>query len=220
MIQQKFRKDYPGEFIVLQVRYVDGKKQEIREWVENPIQNDHMKRAAVIGTNLDRHFFDYSKLERHRGGLLASKKLQTYVTGQMWREIKADFLVETDRSLLEEFIKEKYTSTRVCYTTATNCIRYPGEFYLVPFNPKIDVMALPLYLAAFDGHEEIFVMGYTKITESGTKAWRTNVDQVIRAYPGVKFYFVGPETNTPEMWRHNKNVSCMTYRDFITYCDV
>lgn len=221
MIQHKLRSEYPGEFIVLQTRYVDGKKQETREWVDNPIENHHISgRAAVIGTDLDRHAFDYTRLQRHRGGLLGKKRLQTYVTGDIWQDMRADFTVETDQAQLKKLIDAKYTEQNICYTTAMNCIRYPGEFYLVPFNPKIDVMALPIYLAAFDGHQEIFMLGYTKDAESGTKNWHQHVDYVIRAYPGVKFYFVGPEANTPPMWRYNKNVECIEYRKFVTYCDV
>ena len=221
MIQQRFRRDYPGEFVILQTRWKDGKKEQVREWVDNPIDNQHISgRAAVIGSRLDRHHFDYERLQRHRGGLLSKKKLQTYVAGDIWRDFPADFAVETEEDGLQEILKSGYQTTNIVYTTATKCIQHPGEFYLIPFNPRIDVLALPIYLAAFDGHEEVFLLGYNKELTSGNKTWQQHVNLVIQAYPMIKFTFVGVEVGVPEIWRHNRNVDVMGYRDWISYCDV
>jgi hypothetical protein len=221
MIQHRLRRDYPGEFVILQTRWVNGRKEQVREWVENPIDNQHISgRAAVIGSDLDAEFFDYTRLQKHRGGLLGKKRLQTYVAGDIWQEMRADFTVETEELKLNEILKSQYQEQNIVYTTATNCIRHPGEFYLIPFNPKLDVLALPAYLAAFDGHQEIFMLGYNNQTQSGTKTWHSHVDLVLRTYPEVKFVFVGHEQNTPEMWRKHRNVECWDYRHFVTYCDV
>lgn len=222
MIEQRFRKDYPGEFVILQTRWKDGKKEQIREWVENPIENQHISgRAAVIGTDVDRHHFDYERLQRHRGGLLSRKKFQTYAAGDVWKDMRVDFAVETEKSKLPAIIESGYQADNIVYTTATNCIGYPGEFYLIPYNPKLDILALPVYLAAFDGHEEVFLLGYSKEVTSGNKTWQTHVNMVFQAYPMIKFYLVtNNEKNQPDEWRLNRNVSCMDYRTWVSHCDV
>jgi hypothetical protein len=220
-MEQRFRKDYPGEFVILENRWINGRKEQTREWIDNPIQNHHISgRAVVIGSAVDKEFFDYTRLQKHRGGLLGKKRLQTYVAGNIWKELIADFVVETNDAGLAEIIDANYAEQNIVYTTARNCIKYPGEFYLIPFAPRIDILALPIYLAAFDGHEEIFLLGYSNETTSGDRNWHSHIYTLIGAYPGVKFYFVGTESNVPAAWRQRVNVSCMTYREFVSYCDV
>jgi hypothetical protein len=51
MITQRFRKDYTGEFIVINTAWAGGRKRTQREWVPNPIENHHISgRAACIGS--------------------------------------------------------------------------------------------------------------------------------------------------------------------------
>ena len=77
-MEARYRTDYAGEFVILESKWAGGKKEETREWIPNPIENHHLSgRAAVIGSNIDKWQFDYTRLQRHRGGLLGSKKLQT-----------------------------------------------------------------------------------------------------------------------------------------------
>lgn len=221
MIEQRFRKDYPGEFVILETRWRAGKKEQTREWIDNPIENQHISgRAAVIGTNFDRHNFDYERLQRHRGGLLSKKKFQTYVAGDIWRDMRADFTVETDRTKLPSIVKSGYQVDNIVYTTASNCIAFPGEFYLIPYNPRLDILALPIYLAAFDGHEEIFLLGYTKDTRPENLGWQAHLDLVIKTYNSTNFIFVGVPVNIPERWKKFPNVQIMPYREWISYCDV
>lgn len=221
MIEQRFRRDYPGEFVILETRWRAGRKEQVREWIDNPIENQHISgRAAVIGSSVDRYLFDYARLHRHRGGLLGKKRLQTYVVGDVTQDIRADFAVETEDPKLKSIIERGYQAENIVYTTASNCIRHPGEFYLIPFNPRIDVMALPLYLAAFDGHQEIFMLGYNNDTTSGTANWHGHVNMVLDTYASTKFYFVGVPGNIPVSWMKHPNVFTMEYREWVSYCDV
>ena len=222
MIEQRFRRDYPGEFVILETRWRNGKKEQKREWIDNPIENQHISgRAAVIGTDADRHNFDYERLQRHRGGLLSKKKFQTYIAGDIWKDMRADFAVETDRKKLPAIVESGYQVDNIVYTTASNCIAFPGEFYLIPYNPRLDILALPIYLAAFDGHQEIFLLGYNQEVTSGVFNWQTHVSSVFGAYPMVKFYIVtNNDKNQPAAWRSHRNVTCMNYQDWVSYCDV
>lgn len=221
MIQTRFRSDYNGEFIILESRWSAGKKQQAREWISNPIKNHHISgRAVCIGSSVDLWQFDYTILQRHRGGLLGSKKVQTYGTGEIAQSMRLDFAIVPDSTNLQQLIDNNYSESNIVYTTARNCIRYPGQFYLVPYSPRlIDVALLP-YMAAFDGHQEVFLIGYNKEMPVTNSAWSTNISSVFSAYPGVKFYLVGLKSGMPDDWLEYANVEHFDYRQFISYCDV
>ena len=219
----RFRADYAGEFVVTESRWTGGHKQEKREWIPNPIENQHISgRAACIGHIVDQEKFDYTRLARHRGGLLGSLKLQTYGTGAIANQMRLDFCVETDREKLNHLIEIGYPDKDVIYTTARNCMIYPGQFYLIPNNPHLLDSVTILYLAAFDGHQEIFMLGYHNETptQSENPHWINQCKKVIDAYPGTIFWLIGEETNMPDSWMDANNTKCMTYRQWVSYCDV
>jgi len=220
-MQARYRADYAGEFVILNSTWAGGKKTETREWIPNPIENHHLSgRAACIGSDLDRWQFDYTRLERHRGGLLGSKKLQTYGPGPITQEMRLDFAVETHTDNLNKILETGYQKNNIVYTTSQNCISSPGEFYLIPYKPRLIDMALALYLAAFDGHQEIFMLGYTDETNGDSLNWQSQIADLFLTYPGVKFYLVGEHTRMPDEWVDCHNTQIMTYREFISYCDV
>jgi len=177
-------------------------------------------RAAAIGTNESKLQFDYTVLEHHRGGLLGSKKLQTYGTASIAQEMRLDFAVDLDYSNIEPLIKNKYTENNIVYTTARNCIKTPGEFYLIPQNPHFCTKVLPIYLAAFDGHKEIYMIGYSKETNAGHNDWIEQVTSIITAYDSTIFVMVGNKLNMPDTWLSCPNTKTLDFRDFVTYCDV
>jgi hypothetical protein len=221
MIPTRFRSDYSGEFIILESKWSAGRKQQTREWIPNPIENHHLSgRAVCIGSGVDTWQFDYTRLQRHRGGLLGSKKLQTYGTGTITQTMRLDFAVVPNAEELQQLIDADYQESNIVYTTSRNCILNPGQFYLIPYSPRLIDLALLPYLAAFDGHQEVFLIGYTKEMPATTSAWQSDIASVFSAYPGVKFHLVGLKTNMPESWLEHANVEHFDYRQFISYCDV
>jgi len=220
-MQARYRTDYAGEFVILETRWGAGKKEEVREWIPNPIENHHLSgRAACIGSDLDRWQFDYTRLQRHRGGLLGSKKLQTYGTGPIAQQMRLDFAVETNTDGLNKILETAYQRDNIVYTTARNCIANPGEFYLIPYKPRLIDMIVAVYLAAFDGHQEVFLLGYTDESPGESLNWESQLAEVFVAYPGVKFYLVGESTRMPDQWVECFNTQVITYPEFISYCDV
>jgi hypothetical protein len=220
-MQARYRTDYAGEFVVLETRWSSNKKQQSREFVANPIENHHISgRAACIGSTTDRVRFDFRILQKHRGGLLGSKKLQNYGTGQIAEEMRLDFAVETQVDKLQQMIDNKYCDNNIVYTSARNCITSPGNFYLIPYNPKFLDLVTTIYLAAFDGHKEIFLLGYNRDTPVDRSDWYLQIQTILNAYTGTKFYFVGESTNMYSEWLECANAETMTYREFISYCDV
>ena len=77
-----------------------------------------------------------------------------------------------------------------------------------------------MYLAAFDGHQEVFLLGYNQHTDAGNSAWQAHVSSVFSAYTGTKFVVVGMPHHAPEAWLEYPNVERMTYREFIAHCDI
>ena len=220
-METRYRADYIGEFVITETKWSKGKKQETREWIENPINNQHISgRAACIGSPSDREKFDYKVLEKHRGGLLGSKKLQTYGTAEIAQHMKLDFTVDTDIDNLMPLVESKYTETNIVYTTSKNCIKKPGEFYLVPLNPHLCTSVLPIYLAAFDGHKEIYMLGYHKDVIAGQSDWIEQVTSIMKAYSGTMFIMIGNKYNMPDEWMEQPNTKTLGFRDFVTYCDI
>jgi hypothetical protein len=64
------------------------------------------------------------------------------------------------------------------------------------------------------------MLGYNNQTDAGNLAWTAHVEQVLSAYSGTKFIIVGMPHHAPKSWLEYSNVERMTYREFISYCDV
>jgi len=79
---------------------------------------------------------------------------------------------------------------------------------------------MPIYMAAFDGHEEIFLVGYNQQTPGEVHNWADQIANIIKAYSSTIFTLIGREENMPESWLDLPNIRIFTYRDFVTYCDV
>lgn len=220
-MQALYRRDYDGEFVVLSCSIVNGKSTFQREWIPNAIENHHISgRAAVIGSRADQELFDFRRLVRHKGGLLAKKRLQTYGTGNLWKEMQFDFFVTTDANVINEIDINGYYNRCTVYSGSSQCLAHPGKLYLIPYAPSMDNLAVALYLAAFDGHQEIFLLGYNNDTVGNTSNWMHNITTVMKTYHSTQFIVVGVQSNHPAEWRSLDNVRSMDYRKWISYCDV
>jgi len=221
MITERYRKDYTGEFVITNSLWAEGKKRVRREWIPNPIENNHISgRAACVGSTADSQYFDFTILQHHKGGLLGSKKLQTYGTGEIAKLMQLDFVIERDGEVLHELINEHAYNKCTIYTSPKWCLEYPGVFYPIPYNPRIiPQVALP-YLAAFDGHQEVFLLGYHDDAELGHKDWAGQLNQLMMSYPSTKFVHVSNPTQTPDIWKNNSNFVQLTHREFVLYCDI
>lgn len=221
MITERYRKDYDGEFILLDTKFVDGKKIQEREWVDNPLVLDlKSPRAAVVGSSVDRELFDYTKLENHVGGLRGCLSLTMYGVGDVWKDMKFTHLVASSDSVVKEIANTEYSEETIVYATSRQCIEYPGKFFIVPHQPLICPLAMAVYLAAFDGYQEVYLLGYNQETPAEHKNWIQDISAVIAAYAGTKFVLVGVPAAMPDEWRNLRNVRTMRYTDFISHCDV
>lgn len=219
-MEKRFRQDYDGEFVITEIRMADGKTTQQREWIDNPIQNYHISgRAAVIGSRMDEPRFRHQRLERHRGGLMGRDRLQTYGTRDIWSDMTLDFYVSTDVKNIRSVAKSGYDQRCTVYTTPRHCLENPGRFYIIPYLPVMDDLALSLYLAAFDGHREVFMLGFSRDLPIASTSWAQDVATVFRTYDTTRFILVGLVT-PPDSWLDLPNVSRMDIRKFISYCDI
>lgn len=221
---ERYRSDYPGEFVVTSVTWTQGKKEQTKEWMPNPIENQHISgRAVVLGGNHNLKSNIVPFVANHRGGLLGTKKLQTYVADDIWKNgLQYDFIYEADTENLKQLIDRNLHQTSTVYTSTSQVTKNPGKFYLVPYCVRLHPMATMAYIAAFDGHKEIFFMGVSGFDiHNQTKSdLVTDLKRVINCYRGVRFYYVTDQMDPPVEWLSFPNFSSMTYREFITTCDI
>ena len=223
MIHPRFRTDYEGEFVILGTTFRSGKKIQQREYIANPIVNQHISGCAVIiGAGASARTDVIRLMPRHRGGLLGKKRLQTYGADAVWRVMRLDFCVENDATELRDMISEKYTENTVVYTRVKNCLAMPGEFFIIPYGVRLYPIAQATYLAAFDGHKEIFLVGVDGMNANQAPDLQciSDLNQVFAAYPGTQFRLITDGARPHDMWLHNRNVETWDYQKFISYCDV
>lgn len=217
-MDKTYREDYLGEYVVTKTVFKNGKKEQTREWVDNPIEvTSHSKRACCIAPYYDERKLSMERLEKHRGGLLGRDRMQLYTAGDLWKHIIADFNVTADQNELTEIIEEGYQQENVVYTTSSLCVKNPGEFYLIPMNAYFLPIVTTVWLACFDGHKEIYLYGY-RSTELIEKVI-FHIRDIMRAYSDVQFYHVTDHA-TPDAWMRCINCKSLTTREFVSLCDV
>lgn len=219
MLQQRFRQDYTGEYVILNTIFRDGRKIQQREWIPNRVTNQHISGRAVVlcGTQLI-GTYDVTRLAKHKGGLLASRKFQIYGVDSVWEKVPCEFLVSYKDEEVAKLIGSGYAGRSVVYTSPSNLLKYPNNFYLVPYTPSaLSAEATAMYLAAFDGHQEVFVVNFDQPTQKEAK----QVETVIRTYPSVQFVFVAEKIDPrPEALKNLVNCKFMDQRQWVSYCDV
>lgn len=221
MINQRFRKDYVGEFVVLRTTFRSGTKIQEQEWINNPIINAHTsERAAVILGDRFINKFNHKKLEKHKGGLKGSKRLQTYGTGDAYKSLKLDFCVTTDIDHLDGIVQTSYDEHTVVYSDQKRVMSYQNKLFLIPYCVRLCDPALALYLACFDQHQEIYVLGADKDLPCRQPGWDRQLAEVMRCYDNCQFYFVGTESMMSDFWRRCANFHTMDYRKFVSHCDI
>lgn len=235
--------DYEGEFIIHDTKIIDGKRHEDREWVPRAVKNnDHRGYAVIIGNGQSREKFNLQLLATHKGGLNASMRCQTYGCNALYRDFTPDFLVAHNPAMVKEVVESGYTENKIVYSSAQQLVKYPGKLYLIPQNINMNAGALATYLAAFDNHKNIFLLGFDNQSDpesnnniyAGTDnysdryspdpdgKWINYMLRLYQSYSDVKFTFVNnnPKHVFPEKWNWCKNVNILTIQQFISELDI
>ena len=243
-LRQIYRSSYSGESIVTSLTLENNQWMPETEAVQNQITNTHTTGQAIaIGNGESRSGFDLKYIANHQGGVLAVDKLQSYGCNALYRDFTPDFLVATGTDIIAELANSTYVNDNIVYTNAQHIVEYPGKFYLTPQNPAFDAGAIAAYLACFDGHTKVFLLGYDSDHDHGPvnniykdtagyapstqqqdngKFWAKTLSMVINTYSDVDFIKVMP---TKDYWMHEDlaklpNLRQVDFRGFVLEADI
>lgn len=220
-IEQKFRATYTGEDVTTQMTVQSTQTQFDREWVPNNVFNNHLTtQAVVLGGGEMRKNFDMNLIKNHRGGLMGASKLQTYGCNDVYKDIECDFLVVVGRENVADIVQTGYCNNHIVYSNAGNVLDYPGKLYLIPQDPSWNSGAIAAYLAAFDGHNKIFLLGCEM--DDQHPFWAQAMKLVFDTYPDVDFVLVGRSdaAHVPAEWKNSLNLRVISIRDFVVEADI
>lgn len=225
VIKQLYRENYTGESVVSQLTMQGGEWNIQREWVPNAITNSFTTtQALVIGNGPSwqdpQSGFDLSHVARHKGGLFGTDRLQTYGTNGLFKKFSPDFLVVDDNDA-KEVAQSGYTNDHIVYAHGTKIIEFPGKFYLIPQDPSWNAGSVATYMACFDGHKKIFLMGFDGV-QGNDAFYEQTMAQLFKLYADVDFVRVCPtrEFYMPESWKYAVNLRQITFRDFVLEADI
>lgn len=237
-INKLYREDYTGEDIVVERNYTDGVWHDTTEHLPNAVTNTQISnQAVVIGNGPTRLDFDMRAIFEHRGGLLGADTVQTYGCNALYRDYTPDFLVARGNSIIEEIAASSYTTDNIVYTSSIHLLEYPNKFYLIPRDPYCDAGTTAAYIAAFDGHKKIFLLGFDNQDTPGynynvyadtagysstnsvatDQKWIADRALVFETYNDVDFVWVtaAGRTKIPAEWKKQTNFRQISFRRFV-----
>lgn len=204
-LNKLYRRYYRGEDIVVERNYSNGVWHDTTENVPNAVINNQISnRAIVLGNGPSRAEFNLNLIKNHKGGLLGSGRLQSYGCNALHRDFSPDFLVATSNDIVKEVVRSGYTNSHIVYTHNTQLLEYPNKFYLIPHDPYTDAGTTALYIAAFDGHKKIYMMGFDGQDSPG---YNYNV------YAGTPGYQSIRDTVDDFKWIRDQKTVFNTYND-------
>ena len=164
------------------------------EFIPNSVFSTHTTTQAIAIANGDtRRHFDLRHIARHKGGLFAANKLQSYGCNYLYEEFLPDFLITSGVDRVKAVAESGICIDHIVYTNAQYLLEYPGQFYLVPQNPALDAGALAAYMAAFDGHAKVFLLGYDNYTdETQDTFWVKALSTIVTTYNTTEFVRIMP----------------------------
>jgi hypothetical protein len=191
-LKQIYRSTYTGEDVLTTLTYEHGEWTPVTENVPNSVFSTHTTTQAVaIANGPTRKEFNLMHIANHKGGLLGADRLQSYGCNALYKEFTPDFLVVVDKDVITDLADSNYVSDNIVYVHGEYILEYPGKFYLIPQNVAYDAGSLAAYMACFDGHSKVYLLGYdsyTEIQEHPTQAFFIkSLLSVVQTYKDVDF---------------------------------
>jgi hypothetical protein len=229
-IKKLYRSSYSGESVVKNLVYKDQNWEPELESVPNSVFNTYTTtQAAVIGNGESRATLDMNLVMKHVAGIGGVNSLQTYGCNALYRDANPDFLVAVGKEIVEEIANSNYCANNIVYANADYLLKYPSKFYLIPQNLYFDAGAIAAYLACFDGHKKVFLLGFDSYDVDGpynniykgtngyqltnqvhSNAYFTkSLRAVMTTYNDVEFVRVMP---TKDYWVHEQHDSLPNFR--------
>ena len=242
-IKRQYRSDYQGEDIVTSRTYTAAEWEDVKEFIPSQIANQQTSnQAMIIGNGASRSDFDLNLLARHTAGLRGINRLQTYGCYALYRDYAPHFLFAIGPDMVDEIANSGYCDDHIVYSNKWSIAEYPRKFYLIPEDPSWNAGSLATYMACFDGHKKIFLLGfdgndhteynynvyagtngYPAATENISEGiWEKSMSSVFDTYSDVDFVRVAPSVNfrMPESWKYHVNLRTITFRQFVLEVDL
>jgi len=245
-LKKIYRSNYQGEDVVTDIQLKDTKWDITKEFIPNSVFNNQISnKACVIGNGISRKEFNIGAVFNQFGGLLAREKLQTYGCNALYREHTPDFLIVSgdDKEIITEVADSGYCDNNVVYASAPHIQYHPGKFYLIPQDPGWNSGSIAAYMACFDAHKTVYLLGfdgqdtdgYNYNMYAGTPGYQnaTNAQadpaffdvtmkQVFDTYTDVDFVRVMPSqyASMPEAWKYSLNLRQISFRQFVLEADL
>ena len=242
-LKQIYRSGYGGENVVTSLTYENADWTPVTEFAPNSVFNTHSTTQAIaIGNGESRLGFDLKHIANHKAGIGGADRLQSYGCNALYRDFTPDFLIAVGKDIIEELSTKDYLSNNIVYVHGEHILGYPGKFYLIPQNVSYDAGSLAVYMACFDGHKKVFMLGYDGYDVAGpvnnvykdTNAYLAATDQqhgqiwikalknVMLTYGDVEFVRVMPEASywCPSDFDSLANFRQIGFRDFVLEADI
>ena len=240
-MEKLYRRDYQGEFVNYLTNRVRGKVIEHRDWVPNTITERHTGNAFVFGNGPSRLGLNWNLFKLHRGGLMGNLSAVTYGCNALYRDYDPHVLVVRHPIIADEIARSGYADNNICITSAKNAMKHPDKFHLVPFDPGLTAGATALYVAAFDDHRKIYMLGFdgcdgpgnniiyastpgypARTQDVNSQQWIDDAVKVFNTYDQTEFIHVMPheEYPMPEAWKYCANVRSLSMRRFVSEVDL
>jgi hypothetical protein len=241
-LTKKTRRDYVGEDIIVSRTMEGGSWTHITETVPNRVTNQQISNTAiVIGNGTNRLGFNLNHFKKP-SGLLGAKTVQTYGCNALYRDFSPDFLVAVgDNGIVGEIAAQGYTTDHIVYSSAIHLLEHPGKFYLIPYDVYADAGTSAAYIAAFDEHKKIYLIGFDghepgwnnnvyadtngydpKNVDIDHSDWIANRRQLFDVYDDVDWVWVTPHGSNliPESCKYCSNFRQINFRQLILECDL
>lgn len=247
-LQKIYRKDITAENVNIVGLYIDDDWKYQKEAI--PIQKIKLPsdNAVVIGNGKHGHKFELHRLMPFREitawGEVSDwnyrrqrKNFFTYGCNALYRNYRPDFLIATGDNFIKEIGNNDYCNENIVYANTKYLEQYPGKFNLIPQNPELNSGAIAAYIAAFDGHKKVYMLGFdgidnfddnynayadtpnypTKSQPINEEYWVRSLNNIMSVYNNTEFIRVCPtkKFRQPESWKYNLNYRQIDFRQFV-----
>lgn len=239
-----YRKDYRGEDVVVDRIYKNSTWNPRSEFVPKAFNfTPEQPRAVVIGNGISRLDFDLRMFLEYREGNFQNwkpasirRKFYTYGCNAIFRDYVTDFIAITVEGLLDEFVSTVQRQEVIAYANNQFLYKHPSKFSLIPQNLNLNSGAIASYLAAFDGHSQIYMLGFdgndtpnynynvyantsyypTLYENVQEDFWVKSLSTIMKVYNDTEFVRVMPTSSSriPEPWKYFTNFRQVNFNQF------
>lgn len=232
LLEPLYRKDYTGELIT------DGRKSPPQKILVKPkklfYRENSVGRAIVIGNGISRRNTNFNILMTANSKRpMPGYKITYACNGAAW-DVSADYYIVNNRILMGHLDKKLWPQFFVPYDMF---IDYK-KCHMLPHVNGLSAGAAAIFLACFDGHDEVYMFGFDGQQDSGKNnniyadcpcydsatsdvsdmGWYSDLYQIMRAYSHVMFYRVGGGRAYPKI-TGLKNFKDVNYNSVVVLGD-